>query len=321
MKTIPISFAILLFAGLLSSCVSQRKYQDLETNRDRLQKEYNSTRGLLETAQNDNRNLRADKQSLEKQLKEVQADLETANVRYTQLDRTNRDLLERYDRMLEQNRQLLEASTGERKELLAQLSAKQQELDKREWELRQRENDMETLRSSLQERELRVQELESAIAEKDAKLAALRDKINQALLGFSDADLTVREQNGKVYVSLSQNLLFRSGSKTINAAGKEAIGRLAQVLNANPDISITVEGHTDTDGTADLNWDLSVGRATSVVKELTRSGLDPKRIIASGRGEFFPVATNTNEQGKAQNRRTEIILTPKLDALFDLINY
>lgn len=321
MKTIPISFAILLFAGLLSSCVSQRKYQDLETNRDRLQKEYNSTSGLLETAQNDNRNLRTDKQSLEKQLKEVQADLETANVRYTQLDRTNRDLLERYDRMLEQNRQLLEASTGERKELLAQLSAKQQELDKREWELRQRENDMETLRSSLQERELRVQELESAIAEKDAKLAALRDKINQALLGFSDADLTVREQNGKVYVSLSQNLLFRSGSKTINAAGKEAIGRLAQVLNANPDISITVEGHTDTDGTADLNWDLSVGRATSVVKELTRSGLDPKRIIASGRGEFFPVATNTNEQGKAQNRRTEIILTPKLDALFDLINY
>ncbi len=321
MKTIPISFAILLFAGLLSSCVSQRKYQDLETNRDRLQKEYNSTSGLLETAQNDNRNLRTDKQSLEKQLKELQDDLETANVRYTQLDRTNRDLLERYDRMLEQNRQLLEASTGERKELLAQLSAKQQELDKREWELRQRENDMETLRSSLQERELRVQELESAIAEKDAKLAALRDKINQALLGFSDTDLTVREQNGKVYVSLSQNLLFRSGSKTINAAGKEAIGRLAQVLNANPDISITVEGHTDTDGTADLNWDLSVGRATSVVKELTRSGLDPKRIIASGRGEFFPVATNTDEQGKAQNRRTEIILTPKLDALFDLINY
>ena len=321
MKTIPFSFAILLFAGLLSSCVSQRKYLDLETNRDRLQKEYNSTRGLLETAQNDNRNLRADKQSLEKQLKEVQADLETANVRYTQLDRTNRDLLERYDRMLEQNRQLLEASTGERKDLLAQLSAKQQELDKREWELRQRENDMETLRTSLQERELRVQELESAIAEKDAKLAALRDKINQALLGFSDADLTVREQNGKVYVSLSQNLLFRSGSKTINAAGKEAIGRLAQVLNANPDISITVEGHTDTDGTADLNWDLSVGRATSVVKELTRSGLDPKRIIASGRGEFFPVATNTDEQGKAQNRRTEIILTPRLDALFDLINY
>jgi chemotaxis protein MotB len=321
MKHFPSSLLILLLAALLSSCVSQRKYQDMETSRNRLQIDFDNTRSQLEAAQTESYNLRQDRLNLEKHVKELQADLETANTRYSQLDRTNRDLLERYDRMLEQNRQLLETSSGERKELLAQLSVKQQELDRQEWALRQRENDMESLRTNLQEREQRVKELEAAIAEKDAKLAALRHTINQALLGFSDADLTVREQDGKVYVSLSQNLLFRSGSKAINAAGKEAIGKLAQVLRANPDISITVEGHTDTDGSADLNWDLSVGRATSVVKELTRNGVEPQRIIAAGRGEFFPVAPNTSEQGKAQNRRTEIILTPRLDALFNIINY
>jgi chemotaxis protein MotB len=113
--------------------------------------------------------------------------------------------------------------------------------------------------------------------------------------------------------------LFASGSKTINTQGRQAIKQLAGVLNVNPDINITVEGHTDTDGEAAFNWDLSVGRATTIVKELTTNGVAPERVIAAGRGEYFPVAPNTTAQGKAQNRRTEIILTPKLDVLYDLL--
>lgn len=160
--------------------------------------------------------------------------------------------------------------------------------------------------------------MEKAIADKEARLRTIRDRFNQALLGFSEADLAC-EKNGKVYVSLSQNLLFASGSKTINNQGKQAIAQLATVLKANKDINITVEGHTDTDGEAAFNWDLSVGRATTVVKELAINGVAAERIIAAGRGEFYPIATNDTAAGKAQNRRTEIILTPKLEGLYELI--
>jgi len=316
---------ILVFA--LSSCVSYQKYEDTLAERNRFESEMNRQSSELEQAQQLIKQLQDDYAKQSRKLEEVKEDLQVSRERYEQLDHANRDLLDRYDRMLKQNERLLETSSDEKKELLSELTAKQIELDRRERELRaleqqieQREEDVKELQAGLQEREQRVQELESAIAEKEEKLNALKSKINEALLGFSDTDLSVREENGKVYVSLSQNLLFSSGSKYINASGKEAIAKLAQVLKSNPDIAITVEGHTDTDGDAAFNWDLSVGRATSVVKELTKNGVDPKRITAAGRGEFYPVATNDTSAGKAQNRRTEIILSPKLDALYNIIN-
>lgn len=317
---------ILVIALSLSSCVSYQKYEAALADRDQLQTNYNDLEQQLETAQAQAKTLREQKTELEKDLAENRKDLSTLKNRYNQLDKANEDLLKRYDRMLDQNEKMLESSSDERQKLLAQLTLKEQELNRRERQLQQleseveqRETETEALRQSLVEREARVNELESAIAEKEEKLNALRERINQALLGFSDADLTVREQNGKVYVSLSQNLLFPSGSKSINRAGKDAIQKVAEVLKNNPDIAITVEGHTDTDGEASFNWDLSVGRATSVVKVLTDNGVDPQRITAAGRGEFYPVASNDTAKGKAQNRRTEIILTPKLEALYELI--
>ncbi len=317
---------ILALVLSLSSCVSYQKYEDALADRDKLQANYNDLETQLETAQAQTKMLREQKEDLEKDLANTREDLRTLQNRYEQLDKANQDLLKRYDRMLEQNEKMLESSSDERQKLMAQLTLKEQELDRRERQLQQleseieqRETETEALRKSLVERGARVNELESAIAEKEEKLSALRERINQALLGFSDADLTVREQNGKVYVSLSQNLLFPSGSKTINSAGKDAIQKVAEVLKNNPDIAITVEGHTDTDGDAAFNWDLSVGRSTSVVKVLTANGVDPQRITAAGRGEFYPVASNDTAKGKAQNRRTEIILTPKLEALYELI--
>jgi chemotaxis protein MotB len=324
MRTILFS---LVFIFTLSSCVSYRKYEDTLAERNRFESQLNSQSSELESAQALNKQLQEELSQKSRKLEEVKEDLRNAQDRYERLDHANRDLLDRYDRMMEQNERLLETSSDEKKELLAELTAKQIELDRREKKLKtleqevaQREKEVEALQSGLKEREQRVQELESAIAEKEEKLNTLKAKINEALLGFSDADLSVREENGKVYVSLSQNLLFSSGSKFINSAGKDAISKVARVLKSNPDIDITVEGHTDTDGEASFNWDLSVGRATAVVKELTKNGVDPKRVTASGRGEFYPVATNDTSSGKAQNRRTEIILTPKLDALYNIIN-
>lgn len=317
---------LLAMATFMTSCVSMRKYDDMENWKNRLQKDYDTVNGQAKTLQSDNTRLNQSLTQSERDRKNCETDLSTSKERYQQLDATNRDLLMRYDRMLAQNQQLLEASSDEKKDLTTQLSEKQRALDERERTLRDLEAEAKAkemkatqLEASLKDREQRVKELETALQEKDAKLKDIRDKVNKALLGFSASDLSVREQDGKIYVSLSQNLLFRTGSKTINADGKGALAKLAQVLNANSDIGIMVEGHTDSDGDADLNWDLSVMRATSVVKELALSGIDPKRMTASGKGEFFPVAPNDTAAGKAQNRRTEIILTPNLQVLYDII--
>lgn len=310
----------------LSSCVSSRKYNEMEAWKTRLQRDYDQSNQQVKSLQADNSKLKQNLDQSERERKNCQQDLATSKERYDQLDATNRDLLMRYDRMLAQNQQLLESTSDEKRELTNQLSAKQKELEEREKTLRRLEMDAldkekraNQLEASLQDREKRVKELETALQEQEAKLKDIRDKVNQALRGISAADLSVREENGRIYVSLSQNLLFKTGSKTINAEGKSALAKLAQVLSTNTDIGIMVEGHTDADGEADLNWDLSVMRATSVVRELSINGVDPKRLIASGRGEFFPVASNETGAGKAKNRRTEIILTPNLQALMDLM--
>ncbi|HMQ48046.1 MAG TPA: OmpA family protein [Saprospiraceae bacterium] len=310
----------------LSSCVSYRKYEDLQAKQNQLETDFKANKEALDAQKAENLRQLNENKSLVKDIQEAQADIAVCKERYDQLDRTNRDLMVRYDRMLEQNEKMLSSSSEEKQKLLFELNTKQRELETRAFELnqletdiKQKEKDVEFLQNSLIEREAKVKELEGIIAENDARLKTLKAKVSEALLGFSNTDLNVREENGKVYVSLSQNLLFASGSKTINSAGKDAIAKLAAVLKTSPEINITVEGHTDTDGEADFNWDLSVMRATSVVKELTKNGVNPNQVTASGRGEFFPVASNSSTSGKAQNRRTEIILSPQLDALMNMI--
>jgi len=312
--------AIFLTLAFLSSCVSARKYDELSSERSGLQLKYNEAQKQLEAANRDKERLEARIEALQQTNNELTAELQSWKDRFNQLDQANASLQQRYDRIIALNEQLLETSSSEKKELTEQLAQREDELYQKEQELRLKEQNINNLQENLQRREQRVEELEAAIAEKEAVLSSIREKVNQALLGFSDTDLSVTEKEGKIYVSLSQNLLFPSGSKTINREGKNALAKLAEVLTQNPDIQITVEGHTDTDGSADYNWDLSVQRATSVIKELTDNGVDPKRIIAAGRGEYFPVAPNTTATGKAQNRRTEIILTPNLDALYEIIN-
>jgi chemotaxis protein MotB len=174
--------------------------------------------------------------------------------------------------------------------------------------------------AELNAKEAKLKELQEVIAALNGKVEKLRNTITAAMESFKSEDISVMVKEGKVYVSMSEKLLFKSGSYKVDPLGIDALGKLATVLNNNPEIEITVEGHTDNVGTDPSNWDLSVMRATSIIRILTDKKVDPKRITASGRGPFLPVASNDTEEGRAKNRRTEIVLSPNLREFFDILN-
>ncbi len=178
--------------------------------------------------------------------------------------------------------------------------------------------------AEIQDKVRRMDDLSRRLDKQTNALSSLRKRISDALVNFKSDELTVTQKDGKVYVSLSEKLLFKSGSAEVDPKGKEAIGQLAAVLQANQDIGVLVEGHTDSipiaSGRFKDNWELSTARATSIVRLLTVDHkLESKRVTAAGRGEFVPVASNKDAEGRARNRRTEIILTPDLRDLFELI--
>lgn len=169
----------------------------------------------------------------------------------------------------------------------------------------------------------RLMDMRSLLDQQRQALENLRKKMSDALVGFNSNELTIFTKNGKVYVSLQENLLFPSGSAVVNPKGKEALGKLAQVLNSNPDISVLIEGHTDSipiKGRYEDNWALSVARSTAIVRILTDTyKVEPTRVTASGRSKYEPIDDNTTAEGRQRNRRTEIILAPKLDELMKLL--
>ncbi|TSD62925.1 OmpA family protein [Inquilinus sp. KBS0705] len=182
------------------------------------------------------------------------------------------------------------------------------------------------LSDDLQKREARLKEVEEILRKRDEATNALKEKLQKALLGFQQSGLSVDIKNGKVYVSLTDKLLFPSGSIVIDEKGKQALKQLAVVLNKEPDINIAVEGHTDNKKVINLgqikdNWDLSVLRATSVTRYLTEiEMIDPKRLTATGKSEFQPIDTTGTPEALSKNRRIEIVLSPKLDELYNLIS-
>ena len=175
-------------------------------------------------------------------------------------------------------------------------------------------------------RETKIAELEKLLSDQKLQSEQLRDAIKKALTDFSAGELSVYTKDGKVYVSMSDKLLFKSGSTLVESKGVEALGKIADVVKKNPDIQVNIEGHTDNvpyasnGGLLKDNWDLSLMRASSVLHIMTdKYKVNAKQIIGSGRGEFFPIESNATPDGRAKNRRTEIILTPKIDQLFNLI--
>jgi len=186
-------------------------------------------------------------------------------------------------------------------------------------------SEINKLSSDLKKREQRLKEVEEILRKRDEATNQLKEKLQQALLGFAKNGLTVEIRNGKVYVSLMDKLLFTSGSIIIDEKGKQALSQLADVLKQQPEINIAVEGHTDSQKITNLgqikdNWDLSVLRSTSVVRYLTEvSKVEAVRMTATGKGEFQPLGPNTTAESRSKNRRIEIVLSPKLDELYDLI--
>ena len=186
------------------------------------------------------------------------------------------------------------------------------------------QNENKKLSASLSDREKTIVELQNIINEQNQKVKNLLNSVKDALKGFSSDELTVREEGGKVYVAMSDKLLFESGKAVVNKQGQEALGKLAEVLNKQTEIEVMIEGHTDNvpikTAVYQDNWDLSVIRATSVVRILTETyGVNPLQIQPCGRGEYKPVADNESAEGKSKNRRTEIIMAPKLDKLFKML--
>lgn len=213
---------------------------------------------------------------------------------------------------------------GAIKDLGSELDSTRASLDRTRTMLGERNALLDRKDAELLEKAQRMDDLSRKLDAQTQALAGLRKKVADALVNFKSDELTVTSKDGKVYVSLSENLLFKSGSADVDPKGKDAIGQLAVVLNANPDIGVMVEGHTDSipiaSGRFKDNWELSTARATSIVRLLTSDHkLAPARVTAAGRGEWVPVASNKEAEGRAKNRRTEIILTPDLKELFRII--
>ena len=304
---------------LMTSCVSKKIFTDLEDKYANLKKE---NRGLS----NDVETLSADKTSLTNDLNKLQTAYETAVAERDKLQseyaaaKSNLEALKASYKALEENSSAsIAANSKKNRELLAQLEAK-------ELALASESERLNTLKRELESRSKRVAELENVIAAKDANMRALKDAISKALTNFEGKGLTVEQRNGKVYVSMENKLLFQSGSWSVGTEGRKAVQQLGSVLAENPDIAILIEGHTDDDpytgnGQLSGNWDLSTKRATAIVNILRENNsISPENLTAAGRGEFAPIASNETVEGKAKNRRIEVILTPKLDEISKLLN-
>jgi chemotaxis protein MotB len=332
-KTIFRISAYLLIIIAFNSCVTMKKYQELETT----QKKCNQENAKLKS---DNIDLTSKNNELQSKIANLASQNQLLVKDTARLGRDYRALADKYAKLsksYDDLNQMLQANSktnsAEMQKLLAELQKAQEDLQNKEDLLRKAQGELDTKKTDLDElsrqladREQKLSELQSILDKKDSVVKALKNKVLEALTGFVNQGLTVEQKNGKVYVHMDEKLLFSSGSSEVAANGVDALKKLAKVLETNPDVNITIEGHTDnkqytsTNGPISNNWDLSVMRATAVVKILLKnSTIDPKRLMAAGRSEFWPVDPANTTEARAKNRRTEIILTPKLDELFKIL--
>ena len=251
--------------------------------------------------------LKADKDKLQADCSATSNNLKTLQASYAALEKNSNDALE--------------TNMAKNRELLTQL-------DTKEKALAAEQDRLNKLNNELASNTKRLNELESMIAAKDAAMKKLKDTLSKALNAFEGKGLTVYQKNGKVYVSMENKLLFQTGSWAVGSEGRSAVVEVGKVLAQNPDITVLIEGHTDNDkilgnigGGIENNWDLSTKRATAIVNILCEnSGIRKQNLTAAGRGEFAPILSNDTSEGKAKNRRIEVILTPKLDEISKMLN-
>lgn len=297
MKTFQIS-VLLATSFLFTACVTNRVFNDLESRYAELKVSH-----ILLKKNHDS--LQLAHMELGKGLKLKTQSLERTKDILAQQRNDFSNLQMAYDALQQNSDTALQESINKNNELLAEISQKEQ---------------------LLREREARLNELESLIADKEQAMRELKQRLSDALLNFEGKGLTVEQRNGKVYVSMENKLLFNSGSWEIGVDGRKAIAQLGKVLTDNPDIGVLIEGHTDNipysgKGSLKGNWDLSAKRATAIVELLEQNPeILSQNLTAAGRGEFIPVAPNSTREGRAANRRIEVILSPNLDAITDLLN-
>jgi chemotaxis protein MotB len=295
----------------LFSCVSSKKFNQLNGN-------YQDCQKTVQSLKEQNQALEAKNTELQSKINKQIKDIEQLNVQLKELSQNLDDSKSANERLKQFNsdleKQLSSLKTGSSEEI-ARLMSKLQEA----------QADVQKREETLAQRTQRLQELEEILRQKDEAVKQLKQKVMDALLGFNNKGLTIQEKNGKVYVSLDEQLLFKTGQWVVDPKGQQALANLADVLAQNPDINVMVEGHTDNvpmkgAGEVKDNWDLSVVRATAVTKILLKNkDIDPKRITSAGHGEFFPIDDANTPEARQKNRRTEIILTPKLDELFKIL--
>jgi len=315
MKKIIILF-IVIFS--LNSCVSKRLYEDLNNKYNRLKNQNSNLVGendkLFSTTkdlENENKKLKSSIDSLSTAKSILQNDV-------TALTEKKKKLQTLYDELSQSSASQLDAKANEILALSNQLNEKENALITENTRL-------EKVKSELASRSERVKQLEALIAAKEAKMQSLKTAVSNALQNFEGKGLTVHRKNGKVYVSMENKLLFSSGSWAVGNQGKSAVMELAKVLKQNSDIEVLIEGHTDNvpyvgNNAIKDNWDLSTKRATAIVRILLQNKVNPKMLTAAGRGEFLPVVPNTSTEGKAKNRRIEVILAPNLDTINELLS-
>mgnify|MGYP001155235041 CR=1 FL=1 len=313
-----ISILALTFT-LFSSCVSKKIYTDLEDKYANLKKENRVLSEDLGELSDSNKKLENEFIKLNSNYEKAVKERDQLRSDYAAAQSNLENLKASYKALEENSSASIAANSKKNRELLAQLEAKEQALAT--------ENErLNSLKKELESRSKRVAELENVIAAKDANMRKLKDAISKALTNFEGKGLTVEQRDGKVYISMENKLLFQSGSWSVGSEGKKAVQQLGSVLAENPDIAVLIEGHTDNvpyKGNEQLsgNWDLSTKRATAIVKILKQnSSINAENLTAAGRGEFAPIASNSTAEGKAKNRRIEVILTPKLDEISKLLN-
>jgi len=309
LKIVPVLFSLFFVA-----CVPARKYEEADQRAKALQQEADAANKRALDAQTSMEEQGGRLAELTKRVGELERDttvlgtsLRKMTVQYDKINALNDELLNKYNALLAGN-------SSENRKLLTDLEAMR--LD-----LQNKEDSVNALAKGMAEKQAALAALQAEIDAKDVAMKDLKGRVSQALSGFEGKGLTVEHRNGRIYVSMDNKLLFPSGSAAVDAKGREAISKLAKAIENEKDLSILVEGHTDTDkiaggSTYKDNWDLSVMRATSVVRIIQESSkTDPVRITAAGRGEYVPVDPND----KAKNRRIDVVLIPDLKELYKLV--
>ena len=317
--------AILLAVVVFGGCVTKQQYAELELKYKRSQDELTYMTAENQNCQDAKKSLAAQLAALTAEAEKLTADTvrlyrkaRTCEMEYEKAQKEYDELLRNFAEVSSSNQSTIDGLLGDRDRYKDELALKEKMLN-------MQQDSLAKARTELMLKEQRINEMQSILAQKDAEVKALKEKVMNALKGFEGSGLNVYEKGGKVYVSMDDKLLFASGSWTLNEQGLNAIKQLAKVLENEKEISVLIEGHTDNvpyrgSGQIKDNWDLSVMRATAVVKALLENGdIEPVRLSASGRSEYLPLDENNTPEARAKNRRTEIILTPNLDELFQLI--